>query len=38
MCGAIEVAVPRHREINEMTGVGICRSLEAELGEGWWRS
>jgi hypothetical protein len=37
-CGAVEVAVPRHRQINEVTGVGIFRSLEAALGEGWWRS
>jgi hypothetical protein len=37
-CGAVEVVVPRHREINEVTGIGICRSLEGALGEGWWRS
>jgi mRNA interferase HicA len=37
-CGAVEVSVPRHREINDVTAIGICRSLEAELGEGWWRS
>jgi mRNA interferase HicA len=37
-CGAVEVTVPRHREINEMTAVGICRSLEEALGEGWWQS
>ncbi|MGD0019573.1 MAG: hypothetical protein ABSD62_10005 [Candidatus Limnocylindrales bacterium] len=36
-CRAVEVTVPRHREINEMTAVGICRSLEEALGEGWWR-
>jgi len=37
-CGAVEVALPRHRDINEVTGIGICKSLEAALGEGWWRS
>ena len=37
-CGAVEVTVPRHREVNEMTAIGICRSLEVQLGEGWWRS
>jgi hypothetical protein len=37
-CGAVEVALPRHREVNEVTGIGICKSLEAALGEGWWRS
>ncbi len=37
-CGAVEVVVPRHREINEVTGIGICRSLEAASSEGWWRS
>jgi mRNA interferase HicA len=37
-CGVLEVSVPRHREINEVTAIGICRSLEATLGKGWWRS
>jgi len=37
-CGAVQVTVPRHREINELTAIGICMSLEEALGEDWWRS
>ena len=36
-CGRVRVVIPRHREINERTAEGICRGLESELGEGWWR-
>jgi hypothetical protein len=36
-CGSIDVAVPRHPEINEWTAIGIYRSLEGELGKDWWR-
>jgi mRNA interferase HicA len=36
-CGSQLVTVPRHREINEMTAIGIMADLEAELGKGWWR-
>ncbi len=36
-CGATLVTIPRHREINELTALGIERLLDAELGEGWWR-
>jgi mRNA interferase HicA len=36
-CGATEVVIPRHAEINELTALGIKRSLENELGSGWWR-
>jgi mRNA interferase HicA len=36
-CGATEVVIPRHAEINELTALGIMRSLETELGGGWWR-
>jgi mRNA interferase HicA len=36
-CGSQQVTLPRHREINEMTAVGIMADLEDELGRGWWR-
>jgi len=36
-CGATEVVILRHAEINELTALGIMRSLETELGGGWWR-
>lgn len=36
-CGATVVPIPRHREINEITALQIMKTLEAELGEGWWR-
>jgi hypothetical protein len=28
ICGPVNVTVPRPREINEMTAIGICRTLE----------
>jgi hypothetical protein len=31
------VAIPRHREIPELTAVAILRELEMELGRDWWR-
>jgi mRNA interferase HicA len=31
------VAIPRHREINEVTAVAILRMLEPRLGRRWWR-
>ncbi len=37
VCGRTSVTIPRHREINELTALGICRTLEPELGENWWR-
>jgi mRNA interferase HicA len=36
-CGATEVVIPRHAEVNELTATGIKRLLERELGSGWWR-
>jgi len=36
-CGATGVAIPRHREIAEMTARAIFRELEVELGRDWWR-
>jgi hypothetical protein len=36
-CGEVQVTIPRHAEVNEVTAVAICRALEAALGEGWWR-
>jgi hypothetical protein len=37
ICGPVNMTAPRHREINEMTAIGICRTLEKALGKGWWR-
>ena len=36
-CGDRLVAIPRHREINELTATAICRALEQALGKGWWK-
>ncbi|MFI5635701.1 type II toxin-antitoxin system HicA family toxin [Streptomyces sp. NPDC051664] len=36
-CGAIRVVIPKHSEVNEITAESICKSLEPELGKGWWR-
>jgi mRNA interferase HicA len=36
-CGQTVVTIPRHREINELTALGILKSLQQELGENWWR-
>lgn len=33
----IRVVVPRHREVNEMTALGIFLDLEGRLGPRWWR-
>ena len=33
----VQVAIPRHREINELTARAILAATEDELGEGWWR-
>jgi len=35
-CGAQNVVIPRHREINERTARAIMRDLEGVLGEDWW--
>lgn len=37
VCGSTPVVIPKHNEVNEITAQGICKSLEPELGEGWWR-
>jgi hypothetical protein len=34
--GDLQVSIPRHREVNELTAQGILRDTEDELGEGWW--
>ncbi|MZE75923.1 type II toxin-antitoxin system HicA family toxin [Streptomyces xinghaiensis] len=36
-CGATPVTIPKHKEINEITAESICKALETELGEKWWR-
>lgn len=33
----VQVAIPRHREINEITARAILTSTEVELGEDWWK-
>ena len=35
--GALRIAIPRHREINEWTAEAIMRDLEPILGPDWWR-
>jgi len=34
---SVQVSIPRHSEINEITAQAILRSTESELGEGWWK-
>ena len=36
-CGGTKVTIPRHREVNELTAQAIFKTLESELGRGWWR-
>ena len=36
-CGATQISVPRHREINELTATGILKTLEGDLGIDWWK-
>lgn len=36
-CGSTQVTIPKHNEVNERTTEGICKTLEAEFGERWWR-
>ncbi|WP_329177879.1 type II toxin-antitoxin system HicA family toxin [Streptomyces sp. NBC_01477] len=36
-CGSTPVVIPKHSEVNELTAASICKTLETELGEGWWR-
>lgn len=31
-----EIAIPRYREIREITARAILRQLEAEFGKRWW--
>jgi hypothetical protein len=33
----VQVAIPRHAEINEITARAILNSTESELGEQWWK-
>ena len=35
--GSLQFSVPRHRELGERLVRAIRESIEAELGEGWWR-
>jgi predicted RNA binding protein YcfA (HicA-like mRNA interferase family) len=34
---SVQVSVPRHSEINEITAQAILKSTESELGEEWWK-
>ncbi|MEU6083872.1 type II toxin-antitoxin system HicA family toxin [Streptomyces sp. NPDC047108] len=36
-CGRTPVVIPSHTEVNELTAQNILKTLEAELGERWWR-
>lgn len=36
-CGSTDVMIPRHPEVNDLTGLRIKQALEGELGKGWWR-
>jgi hypothetical protein len=33
----VQVAIPRHSEINEITAEAILKDTEAELGARWWK-
>jgi len=33
----VQVSIPRHQEINEITARKIMAACEKELGEAWWR-
>ncbi len=33
----VQVSIPRHREINELTARSILQATESELGQGWWK-
>lgn len=33
----VQVSIPRHREINELTAGNIFKAVGKELGEGWWQ-
>jgi hypothetical protein len=37
LLGTTSIAVPRQRELEELTALGIFRRLQAELGKDWWR-
>lgn len=37
ICGTMPVIIPKHTEVNDITAEGICKDLEDELGEDWWR-
>jgi hypothetical protein len=32
----VQVSIPRHRFINEITARQILKATESELGEAWW--
>jgi hypothetical protein len=36
-CGRINVAIPRHRDIGEITARRIMADLEPVLGPRWWQ-
>lgn len=35
--GSIQISIPRHREINELTARSILKAGEAEFGEDRWQ-
>jgi mRNA interferase HicA len=36
-CDSMPIAIPRHRELNELTTRAIMKVLEEKLGKDWWR-
>lgn len=34
---SVQVSIPRHREINEITAAAILKTAGKELGEEWWQ-
>ncbi|MGD0085217.1 MAG: hypothetical protein ABSD78_18815 [Acidimicrobiales bacterium] len=33
----VQVSIPRHREINEITATEILKATQEALGAGWWK-
>ena len=33
----VQLTIPRHKEINQLTAEGILKDTERELGKRWWR-
>jgi hypothetical protein len=33
----VQVSIPRHSEVNEITAESVLKATEQELGERWWK-